>query len=69
MATNVGRSISPVNALFLASLAAPASTKTSTLDAWGNVKIPMLERLPAFSEQAAANWLSVNTSDREDLTP
>ena len=43
MAANVGRSISPVNALFLSSLAAPASVKNSTLDAWGNVKVPMLE--------------------------
>ncbi len=66
MAPNVGRSISPVNALFLASLAAPASTKNSTLDPSGNVKVPILERLPTYSEQAAANWLSVNTSDTEN---
>ena len=60
MAGDTGSQLSPVDALFLSSMAAPASIKAGNLDSWGNMKIPMLEELPQFSNDQAGSWYTVN---------
>ncbi|PSN68120.1 hypothetical protein BS50DRAFT_475081, partial [Corynespora cassiicola Philippines] len=44
--------------LFVASLASTRDTQLSSMDSWGNVKIPMLERLPALPDEEG--WLTVD---------
>jgi hypothetical protein len=39
-----------VDSLFMATLIGPAAVKDSTLDPWGNVKIPLIEAYEASEE-------------------
>ncbi|KAH6891401.1 hypothetical protein B0T10DRAFT_485197 [Thelonectria olida] len=50
----------PVNALVLSSLGAPNTTKQSSLDTWGNVKVPILELLPGYKGEQSTDWISVH---------
>lgn len=51
-----------VDTLFGAAVIAPADTKASPLDLWGNVKIPMIEPL-ATEEQMKSNlWIDIPNS-------
>src|SRR5277367_4486978 len=59
MGADTGSLLSPVEALFLSAMAAPPTMKASSSDPWGNLKIPMLETVPAYSEERAQTWLSV----------
>lgn len=52
-----------VNALFGAALMGSEAAKTSPLDAWGNVKIPRIERYEEGSEADAEGWH--DTKDRD----
>ncbi|KAH0538087.1 hypothetical protein FGG08_005299 [Glutinoglossum americanum] len=63
MAADTGSQLSPVDALFLSALAAPPTTKASSSDTWGNLKIPMLETIPGYSEKRAQTWLSVDAGN------
>jgi hypothetical protein len=60
MAADTGSLLSPVDALFLSAMAAPPTTKASSSDTWGNLKIPMLETIPGYSEERAQTWLSID---------
>ncbi|KIW31399.1 uncharacterized protein PV07_03050 [Cladophialophora immunda] len=46
-----------LNAMYSSSLMAPASVKTSTMDLWGNVKIPYLSRLGSVA--TSTGWQDV----------
>ena len=43
--THSQEALPPLNAMYTSSLLAPASVKDSSMDMWGNVKIPYLSRL------------------------
>lgn len=45
-----------VNAHFIASILAPAATKSSPLDTWGNVKIPSIEQYENMSTANSEGW-------------
>lgn len=49
----------PVNALFTGSLGASGQVRNSTLDSWGNVKIPMMERLPGYKGAGSTEWVEL----------
>ena len=49
------------NALFATSLLSPASTKSSSMDTWGKMKIPILELLND-TEETADGWKTVPSS-------
>ncbi|KAI5467163.1 hypothetical protein BGZ63DRAFT_19253 [Mariannaea sp. PMI_226] len=69
MTGDIGGYVSPPISLFLSSLGAPNSTKQSSLDTWGNVKIPILEMIPAYKGNKSADWISLGKNDsRPDLT-
>lgn len=54
----------PINAVFLSAITAPVSTRNSTLDVWGNVKIPFVEAYENASKVADADgWFNTNDSD------
>lgn len=51
----------PINALFYGSVGASAQVKNSSLDSWGNIKIPMIEHLPQNPQRDPGNdWISVD---------
>lgn len=55
--------IAVVDGLFVASLLSPLTTKMSTVDTWGNVKIPMLEAVANVSMPDKNGWYAPNTID------
>ncbi|KAH7011527.1 hypothetical protein EDB80DRAFT_891338 [Ilyonectria destructans] len=58
----------PVIASFISSISAPNSTKLSSLDTWGNVKVPVLEQLPGYKGSTSKDWISINrTGDESDF--
>ncbi|KPM44775.1 hypothetical protein AK830_g1767 [Neonectria ditissima] len=59
--SSFGAYVSPVVALFLSSLGAPNVTTLSSLDTWGNIKVPMLDVLPDFQGSASKDWIPINT--------
>src|SRR5579862_7737414 len=63
MAGDTGSQLPPVKALFLSAMAAPPTTKASSSDTWGNLKIPMLETIPGYSEERAQTWLSIDAGN------
>jgi hypothetical protein len=46
-----------LNALFSSSLMAPASIRNSSMDLWGNVKIPDISRLPSLAN--STGWTNI----------
>lgn len=48
----------PLNALYISSLLSPAAIKASTVDSWGNVKIPNLSRLKSVPTNATG-WKDI----------
>jgi hypothetical protein len=53
-----------VNALYSASLLAPANVENGAVDLWNNVKVPMLDALSPEAIIAEHNpWISVNHTD------
>lgn len=48
-----------MNSLTAASLAGSKDVKASSMDGWGNVKIPMLESLAASNEIESGSWFDV----------
>ncbi|KAK1712924.1 uncharacterized protein BDZ83DRAFT_756928 [Colletotrichum acutatum] len=48
-----------VNTLFLGSLAAPDAVKSSKVDTWGNVKIPMIEYLTNHYKLNEDGWITL----------
>ena len=50
--------VPPLNALYISSLLSPAATKQSTMDSWGNVKIPNLSRLKSIAANATG-WKEI----------
>jgi hypothetical protein len=65
MSADTGSQLSPVDALFLSAMAAPPTIKNSSLDSWGNLKIPMIESLPGYLEGQAQTWLVVDGGNTE----
>lgn len=65
MSADIGSQLSPVDALFLSALAAPLTTKHSSLDNWGNLKIPMIETLPGYSAANEHSWIPVDAENVE----
>lgn len=59
----------PVIALFLSSLGAPDTTKQSSMDTWGNVKIPVLELLPGYKGTTSADWITINKTQNGSDAP
>lgn len=52
--------LSVANTLFLASIIAPTATKHSTLDTWGNVRIPMIEPYEQTRALEEHGWFNVS---------
>ncbi|KAH6887019.1 hypothetical protein B0T10DRAFT_490609 [Thelonectria olida] len=50
----------PVTSLFSASLASVNSNQNSSMDQWGNIKIPILELLPGYSGTEGRDWIAIN---------
>ncbi len=60
MAADTGDLLSPVDALFLSSLAASSSIKNSSQGPRGNLKVPMLEWIPGYTRSGPnTNWIDV----------
>ena len=53
------QNLDEINALYMSSLLAPNETQRSPKDAWGNVKIPLIE---ALEEASSEGWNIVNAS-------
>jgi hypothetical protein len=68
MAADTGSEISPVDALFLSALAAPLTIKNSSTDNWGNLKIPMLEAIPGYSDTQPYEWFDIGSNQTVDPT-
>ncbi|OCK80097.1 hypothetical protein K432DRAFT_393328 [Lepidopterella palustris CBS 459.81] len=49
----------PLNAIYLAALMSSEPTKNSSMDLWGNVKIPAYKQLAASLPEASSGWISV----------
>jgi hypothetical protein len=49
----------PINAAFVGALVSPADSKSSSQDAYGNLKVPFLESLAARLEPDAEGWYPV----------
>ncbi|KAH7148525.1 hypothetical protein EDB81DRAFT_792487 [Dactylonectria macrodidyma] len=57
----------PIISSFISSISAPKSTKQSSLDSWGNIKVPVLELLPGYKGLTSQDWISINrTGDEAD---
>ncbi|KAF2811718.1 uncharacterized protein BDZ99DRAFT_560049 [Mytilinidion resinicola] len=56
-------SIATMDALYVSALLSPLTTRTSPVDTWGNVKIPMLEHLSNLTKDAEG-WQQVGTEDQ-----
>ncbi|EXF80137.1 hypothetical protein CFIO01_09109 [Colletotrichum fioriniae PJ7] len=54
-----------VNTLFLGSLAAPDAVKSSKVDTWGNVKIPMIEYLTNHYKLNEDGWIDLEKYEDE----
>lgn len=54
----------PVNTLFLGSIAAPNHIKNSSLDSWGNVKVPMIESLSQYNRTKGQDWISLDQAQQ-----
>lgn len=57
----------PVAALFLASVGAPGTTRNSSMDTWGNMKIPMVEQLPGFQSMESTEWTNVDATSEPPI--
>ena len=51
----------PINGIFISALIGPESLKTAPQDAWGNLKIPMLESLVDY-EHDSETWYSTDNT-------
>lgn len=51
-----------LNAILEASLIAPASIRNSSVDLWGNVKVPDLSRLPRNVSANSLGWLNLSSN-------
>ena len=49
----------PLNAVYSALLMSPESVKNSTMDTWGNIKIPDHKRLATSFPPASSGWIPV----------
>lgn len=59
-----------INTLFIGAMIAPQRTRTSPLDAWGNVKIPRIQYLENSTESDDDGWYTVPTeNDNLDMYP
>lgn len=56
---------SKANALFVASLLSDAAVKNSSVDSWGNVKIPMIESLRSVADSEGWHGLDCDTGVAE----
>ncbi|TKA66326.1 hypothetical protein B0A49_08043, partial [Cryomyces minteri] len=52
-----------VNGIFMASLLSPWSAKQSSVDIWGNIKVPMIEALQGQTAAEGDGWLDVPTEN------
>lgn len=52
-----------VNTLFVASIIAPAPTKSSPRDTWGNVKVPMIEHYESSTHADDNGWFTTTNGD------
>ncbi|KAH7149274.1 hypothetical protein B0J13DRAFT_551056 [Dactylonectria estremocensis] len=50
----------PIISSFISSISAPNTTKQSSLDSWGNIKVPVLELLPGYKGRTSRDWVSIN---------
>jgi hypothetical protein len=57
-----------IDNLFNAALVAPATTKASPRDLWGNVKIPFIEALEDTSSAENDGWFRVHTDQNTDTS-
>ncbi|KAF7538995.1 hypothetical protein G7Z17_g12520 [Cylindrodendrum hubeiense] len=55
----------PIIASFISSISAPSSTKRSSLDTWGNIKVPVLELLPGYKGITSKDWIPINRTEDE----
>ncbi|KAI1408323.1 hypothetical protein F5Y13DRAFT_204858 [Hypoxylon sp. FL1857] len=54
-----------INSAFLSSLSTPLSVRESPMDPWGNIKIPVLESFPGYTDQI--EWVPI--SGYSETTP
>jgi hypothetical protein len=52
-----------INALFVSSVISTPASKASTVDTWGNVKIPMIEPYENVSRPDDQGWFTINGND------
>ncbi|PGH27610.1 hypothetical protein AJ80_00623 [Polytolypa hystricis UAMH7299] len=58
--------IQTLNNVYVTSLMAPGSTKTSPMDLWGNVKVPIMSRLNV-SSTTESGWMNITDVAEEDI--
>ncbi|KAL5321075.1 hypothetical protein ACEPPN_011886 [Leptodophora sp. 'Broadleaf-Isolate-01'] len=58
----------PINALYASSLMAPEMSKMSSMDQWGNIKIPYYDRLNSNLTANSTGWISFSGREPGDIT-
>ncbi|KAL2072698.1 hypothetical protein VTL71DRAFT_12041 [Oculimacula yallundae] len=58
----------PINALYTSSLMAPDSAKMSSMDQWGNIKIPYFDRINANFTADSTGWISLSDHQAGNIT-
>jgi hypothetical protein len=61
--SGVSANLALVNSQYLAAMLAPEAVKRSTLDLWGNVKVPLIEYYEQSSLSDREGWFTVNPED------
>jgi len=62
-----GTAALPVNALFLASMGAPETTRNSPMDTWGNIMVPQIESMPQHNGSSGTEWIPISP-DSNNIT-
>ncbi|KAH7417436.1 hypothetical protein BKA64DRAFT_300674 [Cadophora sp. MPI-SDFR-AT-0126] len=57
----------PINALYASSLMGPETAKMSSMDQWGNIKIPYLDRLSRNLTANSTGWVSLSDLDLGEI--
>jgi len=58
-----------INALFVTLILSPLSTRLSTVDTWGNVKIPLIENYGNESTPDSERWFVVDKARSAHIPP
>ncbi|KAH7364062.1 hypothetical protein BKA65DRAFT_572211, partial [Rhexocercosporidium sp. MPI-PUGE-AT-0058] len=57
----------PINALYASSLMAPETAKMSSMDQWGNIKIPYYDRLNVNLTANSTGWINLSSLQPSDI--